>query len=658
MYDLVNAALQNLNELLTAGIAITAFSLLLYALSFNLRDQVSRSFAIIMVCIVIVFVSEAISSFTESLAQVNFWLRIQWLGLIFLPPAYLHLSDGILSTTGRPSRGRRRRWVRIIYLIALAFLVTLPFSLLTGPIQDNAEPVPHLQPTWVTGVFAVFYISIIAIAWVNLWRALNRTKARASHRRMIYLLVSSLAPAIGSFPFLLFGSDFAADHPLLFWITVNLINLLVTAGLVLMAYSVAYFGVPWPDRVVKRRLVKWLLRGPFAAGTTLALTMLFIRLSPLIGLDLDYLVPAVIVISIVTLEHLITLFSPSLERLLFREKDQAEMELLQSLEDRILTRGDLRQFLEAILAAVCDRLQTTNAFLTTFSGRGSDIFITIGDNFQQNSELPTTELLQAASQNGVDEELFTWGDYWLIPLYDQDGNGGMLLGLIGIMHQEDQVLDDEKSYDLNILADRAAMALRDRRRQLQVFSSLEALRPEVDMIQRWRATARYDGRELLATEELPVEDKTFAGWVKDALTHYWGGPKLTQSPLLNLQVVQQSLDEYEDNPTNTLRAVLKQAVEQVRPQGERRFTAEWILYNILELKFMEGRKVRDVAMRLAMSEADLYRKQRVAIEAVADAILTMEEQARQEDTLNSDGNNQLLNHEGGLNGERITSRRD
>jgi hypothetical protein len=33
-------------------------------------------------------------------------------------------------------------------------------------------------------------------------------------------------------------------------------------------------------------------------------------------------------------------------------------------------------------------------------------------------------------------------------------------------------------------------------------------------------------------------------------------------------------------------------------------------------------------MRLALSEADLYRKQRVAIEAVANAILEMEQQAR------------------------------
>jgi len=89
-------------------------------------------------------------------------------------------------------------------------------------------------------------------------------------------------------------------------------------------------------------------------------------------------------------------------------------------------------------------------------------------------------------------------------------------------------------------------------------------------------------------------------------------------------VVQQALEEHEGNPTNALRAILRQAIDRVRPEGERRFTAEWILYNILELKFMEGRKVREVAMRLAMSEADLYRKQRVAIEEVAKAILDME----------------------------------
>ena len=59
--------------------------------------------------------------------------------------------------------------------------------------------------------------------------------------------------------------------------------------------------------------------------------------------------------------------------------------------------------------------------------------------------------------------------------------------------------------------------------------------------------------------------------------------------------------------------------------GERKLTApEWTLYNILVLRFIERRKVREVAARLALSEPDLYRKQRLAIEVVADEVLTME----------------------------------
>jgi uncharacterized protein YeeX (DUF496 family) len=47
------------------------------------------------------------------------------------------------------------------------------------------------------------------------------------------------------------------------------------------------------------------------------------------------------------------------------------------------------------------------------------------------------------------------------------------------------------------------------------------------------------------------------------------------------------------------------------------------------MKFVEGHKVRDVASRLALSEADLYRKQRVAIEEVARIILDMERQSQE-----------------------------
>jgi hypothetical protein len=78
---------------------------------------------------------------------------------------------------------------------------------------------------------------------------------------------------------------------------------------------------------------------------------------------------------------------------------------------------------------------------------------------------------------------------------------------------------------------------------------------------------------------------------------------------------------------NALRAVLLQALERIRPEGQRKFTGDWLLYNILEMKFLQGRRVRDVALRLAVSEADLYRKQRVALEEVARAIYQMEREA-------------------------------
>ena len=94
---------------------------------------------------------------------------------------------------------------------------------------------------------------------------------------------------------------------------------------------------------------------------------------------------------------------------------------------------------------------------------------------------------------------------------------------------------------------------------------------------------------------------------------------------MKLHIVQAVTDNYNGNASNALRALLRKAVDRVKPQGERRFTSEWILFNILEMKFIEGHKVREVAGRLAMSEADLYRKQRVAVEAVARAILDMEQ---------------------------------
>jgi len=143
-------------------------------------------------------------------------------------------------------------------------------------------------------------------------------------------------------------------------------------------------------------------------------------------------------------------------------------------------------------------------------------------------------------------------------------------------------------------------------------------------MQRIRAATRYSSTEVLKADA--VTDLDLVQSVREALNQYWGGPKLTNSPLLQMRVVEQALRDHDGNSANALRAVLHNAIERLKPEGQRKFTAEWILYNILELKFMQGQTVRQVALRLAVSESDLYRKQKVAIQQVAHMISQMEQE--------------------------------
>ncbi len=621
--------LLTINQILTAGIAITAFSLLLYAISFNLKHDVVRAFTIILVSVVIVFTSEAIGSVAVQPTLIEFWLRLQWVGIIFLPPAYFQLSDALLASTGKPSRGRRYWMVRFVYLLAFTFLLTLILGWLVGPIQTGQPPAPRLQSTLLTGVFIAYNISVLMMAGYNYIRAYQRTATSTSRRRMGYLLVGGIGPVLGSFPFLIFSSNFAANNPRVFLSIAILANLVVGFLLVVMAYAVAFFDAFWSDRVVKKRLFKWILRGPATASLTLALVTIVRRAGENYGATYTAMVPIVMVGTVLLCEYLITIFAPFGERWLFAEGDENDVHMLRLLEDRLLTRNDLRQFLEMVLAVVCDRLQAAGAYLVAWDENRMELVVRIGET-RFEREAVTEELTRLIAGSQRDGGMFQWGEDLLVPLMSsEDGEAPELLGILGIAGASQLDLEGEQASDVDVLAERAALALRDRRLQERVFRSIEELAPQVEYIQRLRAASRYDREDMLLMAPSINEDDV-AQWVKEALTHYWGGPRLTENPLLKFQMVQDALQEHDGNPSNALRAILREAIDRVRPEGERRFTGEWILYNILEMKFLEGKKVREIAMRLAMSEADLYRKQRVAIEAVAKAVVDMEQQAKQQ----------------------------
>ena len=627
MADLLTSTFAVLNEILSAGNAITAFSLLLYSLTFHLRERVARAFAILMASVAVLYFADVMAGTAQAQSEIEMWLRFQWLGIAFLPAAYLHLSDALLAATGRPSRGRRLLLLRITYAVAGgAFAAAGLGTSLAGPLID-AGPVRYLVAGPALAPYMAFSLATIAIAGVNFLRAYRRCLTQDSRRRMGYFLVGSIGPFLGWFPFLSVGGPWLLGSPAAFFGFLALSNAAVAIMLVLMAYPVAYYGVSYPDRVVKSRLFEWLLRGPVVASTILAVMVTVNRLGLRLGIENTRAVPLAMVAFLLLLQYGISWIRPAVERWLFYGQDRNDVSRLHLLEERLLTTGDLRQFLEAVLNSVSNLTGARSAFVAALGDGRLELEVAVGpdDPLRGPDELPQIVMSENAHDVPPLGTLFAWNGFWLLPL--RGAEGGEVFGLLGFQQvAEAPDLGADERNALKSLSERAAVALSQRRLQKEVFAAVDRLVPQAEEIQRLRAAARFAGGSVLDGNDrngLQTE-ADLAHWVREALGHYWGGPRLTRSPLLGLQIVRRAMLETEGNPVNALRSILRQAMDQVRPEGDRRFTGDWMLYNILEMKFLEGRKVRDIALRLAMSEADLYRKQRVAIEAVAKAIAEME----------------------------------
>jgi hypothetical protein len=617
-----------INQILNAGNSITAFSLLLYALTFNLRERVAQTLALLLGCVTIVYFADVLVFTAVENETIDLWMRLQWVGISFVPATLFHFSDALLAATGRPSRGRRHRVIWLSYILGAATLLGVAFTDSVVGELVLANQAAYLSPGPLFPVFGLFLLVDLVLAGLNLLRAYRRTLTTSSRRRMRYLMFGALAPMIAAFPFLMIGQSALAELTWLFWGVQVILNVMVAGQLVLMSYAASYFGVSIPDRVVKSRLFQWILRGPVVASTVLAVTVIVNRIGLLLDIQDGRSVSFTMVVTLLLLQYIITLIRPTIERWLFYGRDRGDVIRLQLLEERLLTSGDVRQFLEAILNAACDVIEVQSAFIAIMADEGLEMQVSVGpeDPVRDAEELPP--LLVTGPKQEYEElgTVFVWNQYWLLPIRQVESTE--VIGIMGLSARGDfPDFDQDETKHLANLVMRASVALADLRLQKEVFSAVDRLVPQVESVQIMRAASRYSLEALKEADgDLDSSDQVVE-LVKDALGHYWGGPRLTESPLLRLNIVRHALDEHEGNPVNALRAVLKRAIEQVRPEGERRFTAEWMLYNILEMKFLQGRKVRDVAMRLAMSEADLYRKQRVALDAVGRAVAEMERDA-------------------------------
>ena len=275
----VTGGLVLVNQVLSATVVLTSFSLFLYLLTHNFRSRVARAFCALLIFVLFVYAGDVVLYAVQTPEAAERWLKFQWIGIAFVPAAYLQFSDAVLRTTGL-----RARWRGVVVVLSYAastvFLGLVLYSDLLvhdGTFEPHAY---HLAAGPLFWVFALYFVAAVVWGAVTVRRARERCLARASRRRMAYLGLASVAPALGVFPYLMVTS---IQSP---W-PANLLQLLLLVGnvgvllmMVLMSYSVAYFGALTPDRVIKHNLIHYLLRGP-VVGAIVIFTMLAVFIASL-----------------------------------------------------------------------------------------------------------------------------------------------------------------------------------------------------------------------------------------------------------------------------------------------------------------------------------------------------------------------------------------
>lgn len=618
-----------LNEALSSAIVILAFSLFVYTFTHNLRSSLGRGFAVLLACMCFTYAGDVALFKVNSLGAALPWLKFQWIGIAFTPAAYLHFSDALLRVTKAVSL-RRRFAVIVAYIFGLLLLLlaTQTQYLVRDPFYSPGVTQYRAGPFF--WVFTCYFYTTLTWGAYKIYRARNRCLTSNARRRMTYLAASFAAPALGVYPYMLIANTPFLLPPSLLFIILFFVNMGIAAMIVLMAYSVVFFEALLPERVIKHNLVHLLLRGSLVAVAVIGVIQVLPERERLLGLPRDLILATSIVTIIVVGQLLINLAKPALDRIIFY-RDRHEIAWITELDRRLLTTSDLQQALENILTTLCEVLRVRTGFIYNLvTSQGPRLEARVGpiDEVEKAlSHLNAPDLVE--QKNGHDDYHFIIQDgFWFILLRNQARD--QFLGLLGIQARtSDYDLTPEEEETAHLLIQQAERALEDRRLQQGIFAALRGLFPEIERVQLLQHAVSYAGAPNLTTldQKSLIHEKDFPQMVRDALTHYWGGPKLTASPLLGLRVVQEALQENDGNAVRALRAVLGRAIEKQRPEGERRkTTAEWLIYNILDMKFVQGMRVRDIAQRLAMSEADLYRKQRLAIEEVARTLSEMEAQ--------------------------------
>ncbi len=635
--------LLRINDLLAAAVVIVTFSLLAYIALKNWRNETARALCVLLGSVLIVFGGDILLARAGRPETTRFLLRAQWLGIALVPAAYLHLSAAILSASVDTVRRHLHRVLvasgyigsAIFFALALSTTLVVRGGISSGAlIQFGAGPL-----FWL---YVLFFSLSLVITLRTAIQARRSALTPTLRRRLTYLGISFIAPGLGVFPYLVIAGSSGPLPQNAILLLSAIVNVGVMIMCTVMTYSVAFQGVLLPDRLIKQDFVRWGLYGPVVGITIILFLQVVPWLERVLGLPSDTLIVFAVMIMTVFMPLLIGLIRPYLYALVYMQ-DHDEIDYLRALPRNTFTRADLRQLLENTLIAVCGVLRVETGFVVGSSEEAYTVKAICGSRRVVKrfvSEYPLAELMPRLEQIPPRDlqtlppsEVFLLCDgFFLLPLYSPDAE---FLGSLGVAYPTDAVqMNGGLSADVRrlvgVLAHQMELAMTTVQMQQRIFTTLRGLGPEMESLKQLTTHLEQATPASLAALDADVALlPQFSQIVKDALTHYWGGPKLSDSPLLGMRLVRRLLQEQGGSPTRALQSVLRQAIDNLRPDEQLDPSAqEWMLYNILELRFLQGKRIRDVTNRLAMSESDFYRKQRVAVEEVARQLAMMEDSER------------------------------
>ena len=154
--------LRTLSEVLTAAVAMTAFSVLLFSLQF-LKKRQKLAFALVpvLLSVAVIYSADALETIASGRDAKQMWQLIHWTGFVVLVPGCFEFAMVLLEMTGK----ERNRFQRILspvnILISLVFVVLL----WSGKLFKGIRVISNIGTTMVhSDLTVLFWIFFAVIA--------------------------------------------------------------------------------------------------------------------------------------------------------------------------------------------------------------------------------------------------------------------------------------------------------------------------------------------------------------------------------------------------------------------------------------------------------------------------------------------------------------